>query len=102
MQNETGFEPDKEKGQGKIKDEREQESQPPAYVSCRVRCRCGHETANVDEEIEPQHDSLSAMFRVFDYSFTRFESLDFWYMRFHLVQQEGCDIWLKHGCEEKS
>lgn len=97
VHDETRLEPDEKERQREVEDERDQKRQPPADIARRVRGTERNEGANVDEQIEPQHDSLSAVLRVLDDALAALEGDDLGHMGTQLIEQKRRDIGLEHG-----
>lgn len=97
VHDQLGLEPDQQEGKGKIQDEREQESQPPTNEASAVGCGGGHEGTDVDQKVEPQHDSFSRVLGVLNDLLTTGQSLDDGNVRRHLIQQQRRHVWLEHG-----
>lgn len=61
----------------------------------------GHEATNVDEEVEPQHSALSGVLRVLNDTLATLEGFDNGDVVRHLIQEEGGNVGLEHGCTKK-
>ena len=97
VENETRLQEPKEEWQRKVEQKWKQERQPPADVLLSVSCSNTHESTNVDEEVEPEHDTLSGRLRILDNSFSLFVGNDDWHTGGHLVEKQRRHIWLEHG-----
>ena len=80
-----------------VKDEREEESQPPADVFLEVGGRNAHEATDVDEQVEPQHGALGSSLGIFDDTLTILQGLDDRDLVCHLVKKQRRDIGLEEG-----
>lgn len=100
VQVKSGLEPDEEKWQWKVEDQRQQESQPPADVLGGVGGRSRHEGADVDQKVEPQHDTFSGVLRVFNDSLAGLEDLDLGHVALDLIQKQWRHVWLEHGSSD--
>ena len=101
VDNNAGLEPEEQERQGNVEDEGKEESQPPANILGRVRGGSGHEGTDVDEEVEPQHDTLGGVLGVLDDALARLEGDDHGHVALHLIKQERSDVGLEHGCGSK-
>ena len=97
MQNEALAEVPEEEGKRKVEDEREEEAQPEADVLLSVSSSDLHESTDVDEEVEPEHDSLSRRLRVNNDSLARLQGLDLGDSVRHLIEKQRRHIRLEHG-----
>jgi hypothetical protein len=98
VQDQTRLKPHEHERQRDVEQKRKQECQPPTNVVCSVRCGGRHESSDVDEEVEPKHDSLSAVLGVLNDTLSALEGDDFRHVRLHLIKQKWSDVWLEHRC----
>jgi len=91
-----------EKGEGKVKDKRDEVCQPPANVLFAVGSGDTHETTNVDQKIEPEHDTLSGSLGVDNDSLALLGRDNDRDRLGHLVEKEGRNIGLEDTCRCRS
>lgn len=100
VEDEALAEEPQEKGKRKIEDERDDEGEPPANVLFGVGSGNTHKTTNVDDEVEPQHDTLSGGLGVLDNALAGLEHLDHGLGVGNLIEEKGRDVGLEHACNE--
>jgi len=97
VEDETLAEVEEEEGERKVEEERKEEGQPPPDVFLGIGSWDSHETTDVDEKVEPKHDTLGGSLRVLDDSFAGWEGLDGWGCAWHLIEKCRGDTRLEHG-----
>lgn len=97
VQNEALAEVPEEEGKRKVEDEREEEAQPESNVLLSVSSSDLHESTDVDEEVEPEHDSLGRGLRVDNDFLARLQGLDLGNSVGHLIEKQRRHIRLEHG-----
>ena len=99
VEDETLAEEPQEKGERKVEDKRDEEGEPPANVLLGVGSGNTHEATDVDHEVEPQHDTLSGGLGILDNTLASLENLDHRLGVGNLIEEEGRDVGLEHGCK---
>lgn len=96
---ETLAEEPQEEGKWEVEDQREEVCEPETDVFLRISCGDTHESANVDEEVEPEDHTLGGGFWVLDHSLAGLGCDDDWDGCGHLIEKERRDVGLEHGWE---
>lgn len=89
-----------ESGKRDVENEGNEECQPPANVLLAVGSGNTHETTNIDQEVEPEHDALSGSLGVNDDFLTLLGSHNDGNSLGHLVEKKRRNIGLEDTCSE--
>ena len=86
-----------EERKGQVQDEGHEESQPPSDVLLDVRSGDVHEATDVDQQVEPEHDSLSGGLGILNDLLALLGLDNAGYGSGHLVQKDRGHVGLEHG-----